>query len=115
MFFQFVQTSKKCKTELISEVLQLGGIPIEGPTTNGKFFRAWVDIKVALLKDDYKEILNSCKYGEYVAVGLYKKTLLDKLEYLNADQQYLINKQYVFLNADYDKVKEMKDMLVEYK
>jgi uncharacterized protein (TIGR02284 family) len=115
MFFQFVQTSKKCITELISEVLQLGGVPTKEPTTSGKFFRAWIDVKAAIMKDNHKEILDSCEYGEYVAVSMYKKILTDKLKYLNADQQYLLNKQYVFLKADHDKVREMKDMLVEYK
>ena len=29
LFFQLLYTARKCKTELVSEVLQLGGTPME--------------------------------------------------------------------------------------
>jgi uncharacterized protein (TIGR02284 family) len=75
LFAQLAQTSQHCRAELVDEVNQLGGEPVEGTKTSGKFFRAWMDVKSALTGQDRKAILNSCEYGEKVAVGTYKKVL----------------------------------------
>lgn len=45
LFAQFIATSKKCKQELVKEVNMLGGKEVEGTTTSGNFFRAWMDVK----------------------------------------------------------------------
>lgn len=113
LFAQFASTSRECKAELTFEVERLGGMPVEGTKTTGKFFRAWMDVKAALTGKDRKLILNSCEYGEDVAVNTYKKVLENDTEDLTADQISLIEEQYVLIKADHDKVRALRDSLVE--
>ena len=114
VFSMFLQTSQKCKVELVTEVNKLGGSPIEGTKTSGKFFRVWMDVKAALTGKNRKEILSSCEYGEDAAIDTYNKVLKNDIENITSEQQTLINAQLVLLKADHDKVKNMRDMMVEH-
>ena len=114
IFSMFLQTSQKCKVELVTEVNKLGGSPIEGTKTSGKFFRVWMDVKAALTGKNRKEILSSCEYGEDAAIDTYNKVLKNDIENITSEQQTLINAQLVLLKADHDKVKNMRDMMVEH-
>ncbi len=113
LFAMFSSTSGKCKSELVAEVTKLGGTPAEGTRTTGKFFRVWMDVKSALTGKDRKTILNSCEYGEDVAKGTYEKALESHAEHLSAEQQTMVKAQHALLKADHDKVKSMRDVLVE--
>jgi uncharacterized protein (TIGR02284 family) len=113
LFAQFTYTSQKCKQELSNEVTKLGGTPAEGTLTTGKFFRVWMDVKAALTGKDRKAILNSCEYGEDIAKETYKKVLENDLENLNAEQHSMIKAQHTLLVADHDKVKSLRNALVE--
>lgn len=113
LFAQFAQTSQKCKIELVNEVIKLGGKPAEGTLTAGKFFRVWMDVKTALTGKDRKAILNSCEYGEDIAVDTYYKALRNNLSDISAEQQTMLNAQHALIKADHDKVKAMRDALVE--
>lgn len=113
LFAKFSATSSKCKTELKTEVLKLGGTPDEGTMVSGKFFRVWMDVKAALTGKDRKAILNSCEYGEDVAKGTYEKALKNDAEHLTDGQQSMIKAQHTLLAADHDKVKSMRDALVK--
>lgn len=113
LFAKFSQTSHKCKQELVNEVNRLGGKPSEETMTSGKFFRVWMDAKAALTGKDRKGILNSCEYGEEQAVDTYNKALRNNLSDITAEQQTMLNAQHALIKADHDKVKSMRDMLVE--
>ncbi len=113
LFSSFIKTSEKCKQELVVEVNKLGGKPAEGTMTSGKFFRVWMDVKAALTNKDRKTILDSCEYGEDVAVGTYDKALRNNMEYITAEQQTMLNAQLALIKADHDTVKSMRDALVE--
>ncbi len=113
MFSQFIQTSQKCKAELVSEIHKLGGKPTEGTRTTGKFFRVWMDVKAALTGKDRKAILTSCEYGEDIAVDTYNKALRNNLEDITAEQQVMLNKQHGLIKSEHDKVKNLRDHLVE--
>jgi uncharacterized protein (TIGR02284 family) len=112
LFAQFSSTSQKCKSELITEVSNLGGTAAEGTLITGKFFRVWMDVKAALTGQDRKAILNSCEYGEDAAKETYEKALENDLENLNAEQQAMIKTQLALLVADHDKVKVMRDLVM---
>jgi uncharacterized protein (TIGR02284 family) len=109
LFARFSQTSYNSKSELIKEVQRLGGEATEGTTTTGKFFRVWMDVKVALASNDHKAILDSCEYGEEVAVKTYEKALRDNLDDLTFDQQSMINTQHNLIKTDYEKIRVLKD------
>ena len=113
LFTQLAKTSQECNGELIDEVNQLGGDPVEGTKTSGKFFRAWMDVKSALTGKDRKAILNSCEYGEDVAVNTYKKVLENNTDDLTEDQLAMVEEQHDIIKADHDMVKSLRDSLVE--
>ncbi len=113
LFAQFISTSQKCKQELVTEVTNLGGKIAEGTMTSGKFFRVWMDVKAALTGKDRKAILNSCEYGEDIAVDTYNKALRNNMQDITAEQQTMLNAQHALIKADHDKVKAMRDALVE--
>ena len=114
LFFHLSQTSLTCKRELVYEIRKLGGTPIEeSTTTSGKFYRVWMDIKAAFTGNDRKAILNSCEYGEDVAVDTYHDALTNNREYLSSDQQTMLTKQHLMIKAGHDKIKALRDALVE--
>ncbi|MFV8270979.1 PA2169 family four-helix-bundle protein [Flavobacterium sp. GT2N3] len=110
LFSELMKTSQKCKMELVSEVQKLGGEPIERTRTTGKFFRVWMDVKAALTGKNRKAILNSCEYGEDVAVDTYAKALKDDVEDLSYEQREMLESHYTAIKADHDKVKNLRDM-----
>jgi uncharacterized protein (TIGR02284 family) len=112
MFSQFTSTSQKCNQELTNEVNRLGGEVAQGTMTSGKFFRVWMDVKAALSGKERKAILESCEFGEDVAKGTYEKVLKNDLEELTEEQQTMVRNQHSFIKADHDKVKTMRDSLV---
>jgi uncharacterized protein (TIGR02284 family) len=113
LFNKLRQTSQTCRQELASEVIKLGGEPAEGTRVDGKFFRAWMDVKAAITGKDRKAILSSCEYGEDVAVHTYEKVLKDKCDELTSAQQSMVQSQYQKIKADHDKVKALRDAVVE--
>ncbi len=112
LFAQFARTSNKCKNELESEIIKLGGKPTESTKTTGKFFRVWMDVKTALTGKDRKTILNLCEFGEDQALKTYEKALKDDVEDLNTPLKMLITSQYELIKADHNLVKSMRDTLV---
>ena len=113
LFAKLSSTSQKCNDDLIIEVSKLGGKQSEGTKTTGKFFRVWMDVKAAITGKERKAILNSCEYGEDVAKDTYEKALKNDTENLSAEQQTMIKAQHTLLAADHNKVKSMRDALVE--
>ena len=108
LFTDLMSTSFKSKNELANEVTSLGGTSTESTKITGKFFRVWMDVKVALSKNDRKVILNSCEFGEQVAIETYDKVLKNNTEDLNEEQLKMIQLQYKLINADYHIVKNFK-------
>ena len=110
LFAQFSKTSQKCHAELVTEVRSLGGTPAEGTKTSGKIYRVWMDFKALLTGKSRSTILNSCEYGEDVALATYDDVLSDNLEDLTSVQQAMLRVQRLLIKADHDKVKALRDM-----
>lgn len=114
LFFDFIRTSQKCKTELEDQVNRLSGKVAEGTMIAGKFFRAWMDVKAAFTANDRKVILDSCEFGEDAAVKTYQHVLEEHSEQLTPEQINIVRSQYDLIKADHDKVKSLRDALVEH-
>ncbi|MFE3847796.1 PA2169 family four-helix-bundle protein [Flavobacterium sp. LB3P45] len=110
LFSHFTETSLKCKADLVTEVKRLGGKPTEGTTASGKLFRVWMDIKSAITGRDRKAIVNSCEYGEDVAVQTYDDALSHS-EDLTPEQLMMIKEQHSVLKANHDKIKNLRDLM----
>ena len=112
LFAGFINTSQKCKQDLVQEVLNLGGTPVEGTRITGKFFRAWMDVKAALTNKDRKAILNSCEYGEDVAMNTYEKALSDSGD-TSSTIYSLIDSQHMLIKNDRYKVNRMLEQILQ--
>jgi uncharacterized protein (TIGR02284 family) len=115
LFFEFQQTSQKCKSELITEVKKLGGIPKEATKINCIFLKFWINIKAALICKDCKDVISSCESNEHRAEQHYNNVLIHNLESLNFEQQTMLKKQYLLINVDNNKVRVLRDVLLENK
>lgn len=112
LFSEFSQTSLNCKKELVVEVEKLGGTPAEGTSVSGDFYNIWMDIKAAITGNDVHAIINSCAYGESVALDAYNEKLRNNTRELTFDQQTILYSQYDLIKADCDKIKLMQQVSV---
>jgi uncharacterized protein (TIGR02284 family) len=112
LFVQFEKTSTLCLEELNAEVGRLGGTAEEGTRATGKFFRGWMELKAALTTNERRTVLDSCEYGEDVALETYKKAQEDHKADLTDELQSMLDTQYTCIKADHDCVKAMRDTLV---
>ena len=110
LFAGFITNSQRCKQDLTQQVLDLGGNPEQGTRITGKFFRVWMDVKAALTNKDRKVILNSCEYGEDVAVETYEKALSESGD-ISSPLYTLIESQHMLIKNDHDKVRSMLENL----
>ena len=111
MFQQLSETSKKFNTELIFEINKLNGTPIEGTSTIGKFFRAWMEMKTAITQQDRKSILESCAYGEEIAMETYNIALSRDLIDIPLEIQDIVHRQKGILKSESDKINLMVKQL----
>ena len=111
LFSDLMQTSIQNRKDLFAEVIRLGGTPDEGTRITGKFFRVWMDVKAAFTGNDRKAILDSCEYGENVILETYKNVLIQDHKDTNSSEQQMLNRHYGLLKADYEKIKELRDVI----
>ena len=100
--------SEQFASELASVVSTLGEKPVEGTRTDGKLYRAWMDVKTALSGKSRKAVLNACEYGEDVAKKSYEDALKDDGE-LPANIRELIKRQFNDILKAHDEIKSMRD------
>lgn len=111
LFSDLMETSINNRKELIDEIAILDGTIEEGTRITGKFFRVWMDLKVAFTGNDRKIILESCEYGEKVALDQYEKVLRDDNQRDNVKIKDLLIKQQELLKSDYAKIVRMLSLI----
>lgn len=111
LFSDLMETSISNRKELIEEIAILDGRIEEGTRITGKFFRVWMDLKVAFTSNDRKIILESCEYGEKVALDQYEKVLRDDNQRDNLKIKGLLIKQQELLKFDYAKIVRMLSLV----
>lgn len=112
IFFQFIQTSKKCNVELISEVLQLGGKPEKGCKIIDSFIKIWTRIRTELIRKNRRTVLTLCKYIENKSTDTYDYILRNNLTDFNDDQQKLVWAQRILLKKDYYAISALRNKLL---
>lgn len=100
LFEQFAETSKNFNLELKAQVALLNGETLNQTSTIGKFFRAWMEVKTAITNHDTKAILQSCIYGEELAMEAYNNALSRDIHSLTPELQTIIKKQRELLKMD---------------
>jgi uncharacterized protein (TIGR02284 family) len=112
LFSEFQQTSEKCMVQLRDEILRFGGVPYKGTDLGSKVHRVWMDLKAAVTGNERVAILNSCEFGDSVAMDTYKTVIENNLEDLNAEDKALLVEQSFLIKGDQDKVKALKDIFI---
>ncbi len=112
LFSQCQQTSEKCKAELVEEVQKLGGVPLDGANTIGKINRVLMDVKSAFGMNDRMAILNSCESVEAIVVDTYSNVLKNNPDNISTVHHELLDTHYVFIKAEYYKIKGLRDQLL---
>ncbi|MBC7383784.1 MAG: PA2169 family four-helix-bundle protein [Bacteroidia bacterium] len=107
LFTRFSTQSNQFNTEL-KRFMSADEAPKEGETKNsGKLYRAWMDIKAAVTANDRKGILNSCEFGEDVALHTYKDALEE--HDIPEEIRITVRKQKNELQEAHNSVKSLRD------
>ena len=109
LFKEFTVTSSRLNDQLIEEVEDMDGDPIEGTSASGKLYRIWMNIRTALSSNDRSAILSACEYGEDWAVKAYEKIMHEEPDFLTLDQKEMIRDHYTIIKNDHDTVKHLRD------
>jgi uncharacterized protein (TIGR02284 family) len=111
LFFKMAEDSRGYKSDLEDAVMGLGGEPARDTTASGKLYRVWMDVKAAFASNDVKAALESCEYGEDVALKAYQEALQAEVNW-PSDISALVSSQRQELRTSHDKIKQYRD---EYK
>jgi uncharacterized protein (TIGR02284 family) len=109
LFKEFAVTSSRLSAQLIDEVEDMDGEPIESTSASGKLYRIWMDIRTALSSNDRGSILSACEHGEDWAVKAYEKVMHEEPDFLTLDQKEMIRDHYTIIKNDHDTIKYLRD------
>lgn len=107
LFQSMKQDSMQLKQELANILSKYGEEPEKGTRTDGKIYRAWMDVKATFSGNSRKSVLENCEYGEDAAQKAYKSALSDSD--LPQEVKTVIVSQQSILKADHDKIRQLRD------
>lgn len=105
IFELFIQTSRKCKKDLLNEIYKMGELATDSHSLNGKYINVWTEIKSVLNQKNRKMILTNCELGDDAAVKSYSKILDHKQNDVTRSQYTMINIQHTYIRLDHYKIK----------
>lgn len=108
IFYQMAEESRRYSSALSEEVARLGGTPATDTTAAGDIYRAWMDFKVAFSGSDILAALQSCEYGEDVALRTYTKALEKEAEWSPETIDFIAD-QRASLKVSHDRIKRYRD------
>src|ERR1700752_1259694 len=77
VFLRLIDSSRRYKMEIGTEIQALGKDIEQGTTTGGKLHRAWLAVKEAFNGHDRYTILDECESGEDAIRNAYEDVLSD--------------------------------------
>lgn len=99
--------SATAASELLAEIVRLGGKPDEGGTVTGAIHRGWVSVRGTLTGHSDKSALDEAERGEDAALARYRKAA--KEDGLPASVRTLIDRQLAGAQRNHDEVKALRD------
>jgi len=107
LFATMIAESHRNKIALATEVQTMGAEVVNGNTTSGKIYRAWMDVKAVFTGHDRHTVLANCEAGEDAAKRAYRAAL--EHEALPAYIRELLVQQEGALLASHDEIKSLRD------
>ena len=111
LFSEFENVSRECIAHLMKEVKKLNGEVEDGNTASRRVFRGWKDLKLAVIGNDRKDILNSCQYSEELAQRTYSDFLNNTKAELDPEIKRLIFGQKAILGSSLFIIKGLLEIL----
>jgi len=108
IFSRMIQESQQNNIELANEVAALGGEPVSGVSIGGKIYRLWMNIKTSFSSSERQAILDSCEYGEDMALEAYEDALQTNAD-MTVAQLNLITKQKAGIQLAHNQVRSYRD------
>jgi uncharacterized protein (TIGR02284 family) len=105
-FYEFGQQRAQFAGELQTLLRELGGEPEFSSSFSGAIPRGWIDIKLAVMRQDEATILNEAERGEDVAKNSYQKALEQNLP---ANVASVVRSQFASIQNAHDQVRTMRD------
>jgi uncharacterized protein (TIGR02284 family) len=111
LFSRLTETSLICREELLREMYKLGGKPSD-ENAPGDFEIAWKNIREALRREDHKALLESCYVEEFMAYKSYEYALRYAQGNVTSQHRTLFVSHREILRDDHQKVKNLRDVLL---
>ena len=110
LFSLFIDQSVENINYLTKYIYILGGKPTDGTSLSGKFYHAWIEFKLTVIKQDRQTLLDYCEYSEDVAKSAYSK-VLDDNELTDNDKRllHLLTLQYLGFKTSHQQIKTLRD------
>lgn len=107
LFHKYSHQSKGFVSELRGLIHDQDEQPDRGETTlSGKLYRVWMDVKAGLAANDRKATLNSCEFGEDVALGTYREALDDEL---SGEVRSVVLRQQTEIREAHNNIRSLRD------
>ena len=113
LLYKFQKKCFESKAELKSEIMNLGGEPIEASINSKKFLHLWLDFKNVFIPTNREDLLHICEYNEYLNIKKFKSLMQVNSHYLNSSQTQIINKQLDLLQKNHDYFKILSEQLIQ--
>lgn len=109
MFRRYASESRDYANILSAEVVSNGGKAADSTTISGKIYRAWMEVKTAISRNENQSVLEACEYGEDATQKAYKQALEGDIT-LPAGIRDIISRQRTTLKTAHDEVKRERDL-----
>jgi len=96
------------RAELSRLLQELGGVPDEGRSVSSALYRRWVDLRVALNREDDAAVLEEGERGEDYALEAYRNALD---EHLPETVRSLLLRQFERTMANHERIRRLRSLL----
>jgi uncharacterized protein (TIGR02284 family) len=110
---EYAGQSRTFKSELERLVTEHGGEPQKSSSASGAVYRAWMNVKSTLSGHDKKAIYSECEFGEDAAKNSYAEARKDASGFPD-NVLSAISRQHTEILKAHDRVKQLRDQLVEH-
>ncbi len=100
IFYQFMKTSQRCKSELVQELILLTGNQEDKQEEKVSDANIWLDVKIAITTSNRHLLITLINQIEETLVIDYKLALKDNVEQITLEQQTMIREQSYLLKSN---------------